>query len=102
MLDCEIRPLRMIESISVESSSFNKLRADTFRLGFTLRNTGDIPIAQPAIELTLTDTQDTPLVRRVLLPADLDLKAEVLVPLLERERQADRYDVSVPGLPTFE
>ena len=78
LLDCEIRPLRMIESISVESSSFNKLRADTFRLGFTLRNTGDIPIAQPAIELTLTDTQDTPLVRRVLLPADLDLKAEVL------------------------
>lgn len=31
-----------------------------------------------------------------------DLKAEVLVPLLERERRAERYDVSVPGLPTFE
>lgn len=31
-----------------------------------------------------------------------DLKAEVLVPLLQHERQAEQYDVSVPGLPTFE
>lgn len=77
-LGCEIHPLRTIEFISIESSSFNKLRADTFRLGFTLRNTGNVPVAQPAIELTLTDTQDMPLVRRVLLSDDLDLKAEVL------------------------
>lgn len=92
LLECEIQPMRMIESISVESSSFNKLRADTFRLGFTLRNTGQVPVAQPAIELTLTDTQDAPLVRRVLLPADMDLKAEVLPAGAE---QTGTYLVSV-------
>ena len=92
LLECEIRPMRMIESISVESSSFNKLRADTFRLVFTLRNTGQVPVAQPAIELTLTDTQDAPLVRRVLLPADLDFKAEVLPAGAE---QTGTYLVSV-------
>ena len=70
-LRCRIAPPRQIDAIAIDSSSFNKLRSDTYRLNFTLKNQGDFPVAMPALELTLTDGQDQPLARRVLLPADL-------------------------------
>ena len=37
----------------------------------SVRNLADLPVATPALELTLTDLQDQPLVRRVLRPAEL-------------------------------
>lgn len=69
---CTLHPWRDIEAISVDASSFNKLRGDTYRLGFSLKNAASLDLAFPAIELTLTDSQDTPLLRRVLLPANLE------------------------------
>jgi hypothetical protein len=90
VLGCRIRPLRQIESIVIDSSSFAKVRADVYRLNFTLRNTSEIAVATPALELTLTDFQDQTVVRRVLstdelgvrqvaLPAGSDLNASVPV-----------------------
>jgi len=70
-LKCTIGPPRQIDAIVIDSSSFNKLRGDAYRLNFTLKNQAAIPVAMPALELTLTDVQDQPVVRRVLLPADL-------------------------------
>jgi hypothetical protein len=67
---CELGPLRQIESIVIDSSSFGRVRADNYRLGFSLRNTAPVDVAMPAIELSLTDTQDQALVRRVILPAE--------------------------------
>lgn len=69
-LGCRIRPLRQIELIAIDSSSLGRIRADVFRLNFVLKNSGPLDLATPAIELTLTDTQDQALLRRVLLPAD--------------------------------
>jgi len=68
-LRCEVRPPRRIESVSIDSSSFSKLGPDVYRLSFSLKNTGTIPLALPALEVTLTDTRDHALVRRVLVPA---------------------------------
>lgn len=68
-LHCEVHPLRRIEAIVIDSSSFNKIDADSYRLGFSLKNTGTVPVAMPALEVTLTDTQEQALVRRVLTPA---------------------------------
>lgn len=68
---CRIAPSRQIDAIVIDSSSFNKLRADDYRLNFTLKNQANNPVAMPALELTLTDDQDQPVVRRVLLPAEL-------------------------------
>jgi predicted Zn finger-like uncharacterized protein len=65
-LRCALGPPRQIESISIDSSTFNKLRGDTFRLNVTLRNQGASEVAMPALELTLTDSQDQAVVRRVL------------------------------------
>lgn len=72
-IGCEIHPWRQIESIAVESSGFHKLRFDTYRLNFVVTNSADVSLARPALELTLTDSQDLPLLRRVLMPAELDV-----------------------------
>lgn len=72
LLDCRLGPPQQIESIVIDSSGFNRLRNDTYRLSFTLRNTARVPVAAPAMELTVTDSQDQTLVRRVLTPAELE------------------------------
>jgi predicted Zn finger-like uncharacterized protein len=63
---CTIGPPRRIEAIAIDSSSFNKLRADTFRLNVALKNRATTEVAMPALELTLTDSQDQAVIRRVL------------------------------------
>jgi predicted Zn finger-like uncharacterized protein len=77
-LGCKLSPLRQIESVVIDNSSFSKLRGDAYRLGITLRNTASLPLALPAIELALTDTQDQPVIRRVLLPSELGANAVLL------------------------
>lgn len=78
LLNCSLSPLRRIESIVIDSSSFSKVRADSYRLNFTLKNTAAVALAVPAIELTLTDSLDQPVVRRVFLPAELGVKIDTL------------------------
>ena len=77
-LRCRVAPPRQIDAISIDSSSFNKLRGDAYRLNFTLKNQGATEVATPALELTLTDAQDRPVLRRVLLPADLGASPGVI------------------------
>jgi predicted Zn finger-like uncharacterized protein len=68
---CTIGPPRRIEAIAIDSSSFNKLRADTFRLNVALKNRATTEVAMPALELTLTDSQDQAVIRRVLPASEL-------------------------------
>ncbi|MGC1174337.1 DUF3426 domain-containing protein [Polaromonas sp.] len=70
-LHCEIRPPQQIESVVIESSSFNKMATDAYRLKVVIRNAGAMALALPSLELTLTDTQDQAQLRRVLTPAEL-------------------------------
>jgi predicted Zn finger-like uncharacterized protein len=71
---CRIEPVQRIEAIAIESSSFSKARSDAqqelYRLSFTIKNNAQLPIALPALELTLTDLQDSPVLRRSLTPSD--------------------------------
>lgn len=77
-LDCGIQPVRQIESVVIDSSSFTKVRADVYRLNFTLKSTAAIALAVPALELTLTDLQDQAVVRRVLLASELGAGKDTL------------------------
>ncbi|HSW18750.1 MAG TPA: zinc-ribbon and DUF3426 domain-containing protein [Ramlibacter sp.] len=70
-LSCSINAPRQIESVVIDASGFQRLRPDAYRLTVTLRNQASIDLAMPAFELTLTDTQDQPVLRRVLLPAEI-------------------------------
>ncbi len=81
-LQCAVEPLRQIESVVIDSSSFTKLRPDTYRLSFTVKNNAPLPLAMPAIELALTDSADQPVLRRVLSAADLGAASPNLSPVL--------------------
>ena len=70
-LRCEVGPPRQIDAIVIDSSSFNRLRSDVYRLSFSLRNQAPMQVAMPSIELTLTDSQDQPVLRSVLAPRDI-------------------------------
>jgi hypothetical protein len=69
--DCSIRPPRQIDAIAIDNSSFNKLRPDAYRLQVTLKNQSVTEVAMPALELTLTDSEEQPVIRRVLMPGEV-------------------------------
>lgn len=78
-LQCRVGPPQRIESIVIDGSSFTRLRPDAYRLSVTLSNQAGTPVAMPALELTLTDTQDQPVLRRVLQPVDLGPDAPAIM-----------------------
>ena len=77
-LGCEIRPLRRIESVLIDSANFSKTGPNAYRLTFVLKNTGAAVLEIPALEVTLTDSQDQLVVRRVLLPEQFGVMAATL------------------------
>lgn len=87
VVGCVIGPLKHIESVVVDASSFNKIRSDGknefYKITLNLKNTGTLPVAVPHIELSLNDTQDQALLRRVLNPADLGALQLTLAPRAE-------------------
>ncbi|MFD0667745.1 DUF3426 domain-containing protein [Ramlibacter sp. MAHUQ-53] len=76
---CRIGPPRQIDAVAIDGSSFSRLRPDAYRLTVTLSNPSSAAVALPALELTLTDTQDQPVLRRVLQPADLGPEAPAVL-----------------------
>ena len=77
-LGCEIRPLRRIEWLVIENSSFSRTAPDAYRLSFTFKNTGDVDLEIPALEITLTDNQDQVVIRRVVTPAEFGATVSTL------------------------
>jgi predicted Zn finger-like uncharacterized protein len=74
--NCSVSPWRNIESIVIESSAFTRVQGDSYLLSLTLKNTSAFPVAFPALELTLTDTLDQPVIRRVLTLSDIGNQPE--------------------------
>ncbi len=80
-LVCTVGPVRQIEAIVIDNSSFNKVNdTGNYRLSFVVKNTGAAPVAMPSLEVTLTDTQDQPVLRRVFSPAQLGSASSMLAP----------------------
>lgn len=71
-IGCQIGLPMQIESVSIESSELQALAPDqnTFSLVALLRNRGETVQAWPNIELTLNDTDEKVLARRVIMPRD--------------------------------
>ena len=63
---------RRVERVSIETSDLQSdpARGNLLVLNATLRNRAPYAQAYPALELSLTDTQDAALARRVFTPAD--------------------------------
>ncbi len=68
---CEIAPPRQLQSVSIDSTSFNAVGPRQFRLRVVLRNGADYPVAVPALELSLNDAAEKLVLRRVLRPQEL-------------------------------
>jgi predicted Zn finger-like uncharacterized protein len=78
-LGCRISPLRRIESLVIDSASFTKVDGRNFRLSFVLKNTSDTPLEAPLLELTLSDSQDKTVLRRVLSPAQFGFRGDAVL-----------------------
>jgi predicted Zn finger-like uncharacterized protein len=75
---CSLSPLRQIDAIVIDSSAFNKVRGDVYRLNFTLKNTSSMALAQPAIELSVTDVHNMPIMRRIFSPDEIGTRSGIL------------------------
>ncbi|WP_295541651.1 DUF3426 domain-containing protein [uncultured Pseudacidovorax sp.] len=73
---CTLEAPRRIDDIRVDGSTLMRDGADgRYRLVFTLRNASTQAVAMPAIELSLLDGSERPVVRRVILPAQMGRSA---------------------------
>ena len=77
-VSCTVSPLKQIESIVIESSTFSKVQADVYKLSVTLKNNAALEVAKPLLELSLTNVQDEVLFRKVIAPVDAGDRAAVL------------------------
>ena len=77
-VSCDIDPVRRIDAIVIDSSTFTKASDGAYLLGFSIKNTGVMAVEMPSIELTLTDNEDKAVIRRVLSPEQLGAMDRVL------------------------
>ena len=71
-LRCVVALPARLDAIKIVSSSLQNTpgNRDVYVATLLLRNYADVDVRLPAIEMTLTDTQERPLVRRVFRPGD--------------------------------
>lgn len=70
-LGCRVSALNGIENLAIDSATFHQVGPETFALRFVVKSSARHAVALPAIELTLTDLADQPVMRRVFTPAEL-------------------------------
>jgi hypothetical protein len=68
---CEVGPARQIESVVIDSSNLVRRLGNFYSFDLVLKNSATIEVAMPALELSLTDTHDGVIARRVFLPEEL-------------------------------
>lgn len=77
-LNCRVAALRSVDALVIDASAFVLAGQDSYRLSFVLKNQSRLAVAVPHIELTLTDSLDHAVLRRVLTPQELGSTAEAL------------------------
>ena len=96
-VDCTVGAARRIDDIYVESSALNRAGPpNTFRLSVAIRNRGDLLLAIPTVELSLTDASGQLLVRRALAPGDFQATPSALQPGAESGLQLMLAASSMP------
>lgn len=77
-LNCSLSALQKKDAIVIDGAAFTKIARNSYRLNFTVKNTSNMELAVPSIELTLTDASEQPVVRRIFSHAEFDLKTDTL------------------------
>ena len=86
---CRLDALRRIDDLAVESSTLTRAGANTdaLRLTVALRNRGNLALAMPTFELSLTDGNGELVARRALSASDFASRVTTLAPLAEANLQ---------------
>lgn len=82
-IGCEINPFQHIEAVEIVSTELVRAKDGTYRFEMGLRNNAVLPVAMPAVELSLTDRNGEAVVRRVVLPDDWVAAPSELTPTSE-------------------
>jgi hypothetical protein len=101
-LGCELGPVRRIDAVVIDSSTLARRLGNFYAFDVVIKNTASIPVAVPALELSLTDTRDSVIARRVFLQNELPgapalLPAQGSLPLNLRLSITDAGAVSMAG-----
>lgn len=70
VVGCQLAPVRRIDAIVIDSTALVRRLGDFYSFDLVLKNTASTPLALPALELSLTDTRDQVIARRVFLPEE--------------------------------
>jgi predicted Zn finger-like uncharacterized protein len=75
---CTLEAPRALAALSIDSAKLSKLApgSNALQLQVQLRNKHTLPVAMPSFELTLTDSEGKPVVRKVLKPEDFGVTAK--------------------------
>ena len=65
-----LAPVRRIDAIVIDSTALVRRLGEFYSFDLVLKNTASMPLAVPALELSLTDTRDQVIARRVFLPEE--------------------------------
>jgi predicted Zn finger-like uncharacterized protein len=77
-LGCDIGPVQRIDAVVIDSSSLVRRLGNFYSFDLVLKNTAAMAVAVPALELTLTDSSDRVIARRVFLQQELPGTPELL------------------------
>jgi predicted Zn finger-like uncharacterized protein len=67
-LGCAVAPVRRIDAVVIDSTALVRRLGNFYSFDLVLKNTAPLPLAVPALELTLTDLGGAVIARRVFLP----------------------------------
>lgn len=86
-INCDIRLLKQIQAVQIDSSALIDLKNGAYRFEVTLVNTATYPIALPAVELAITNANGQIIASKVVLPNDWAESSEALPPRAEHPLQ---------------
>lgn len=98
VLGCDVPYPHRPELMAIESSDLAPADNDRLHLTATLRNRAPFAQAYPHLELTLTDTADAPMLRKVLAPADYLPAGKSTAFFAQRDELAVSLYLETPGL----
>lgn len=109
IIKCQIELPKQIEFIVIDDSDMQEdpVRANLIYFSSTLINNGAYSVAYPNLELTLTDVEDKPVVRRIFKPAEYLSAGQTsdngLIPDVEARIKLaiNIHDVKVSGYRVF-
>lgn len=77
-LQCKLAPRQQIRAMVVTGSAFAKGEPErSYQLSLSIQNQASTPVGVPAVELTLTDSQDQAIARKVIQTKELGAPVEL-------------------------